>query len=112
MIWLCVVITINEDDISTSELSMKCVFGGLFFMLVPELIPSIDSGLESILGGMNFALNYGKPMNFIANLETCEFYEIIYSAQACILMLVLLIGTLKLKGVKKFFRKRKTKKRR
>lgn len=112
MIWLCTVITINEDEISTSTLSLKCVSGGLFFMLMPELIPFIDSGFESILGGMNLALTYGKPMDFLANLETYDFYAVIYSAQACILMLTLLIGTLKLKGVKKYAPKRKAKKKR
>lgn len=79
-------------------------------MLIPELIPFIDSGLESILGGMSLAITSGKPLDFLANLSTYDFYAVLYSAQACMLMLTLLIGTLKQKGVKKFIPKRKAKK--
>ncbi|ELP5899907.1 hypothetical protein QTV49_001824 [Vibrio vulnificus] len=110
MVWLCTVITIKEDEIRTSAFSVKCVSSGLFFMLIPELTPFIDSRLESILGGMSLAITSGKPMDFLENLSTGDFYAALYSAQACILMLTLLIGTLKLKGVKKYAPKRKAKK--
>lgn len=103
-------ITINENEESTSSLSVKCIITGLFFMVVPEFISYIDSILETALSGMNLALTSGKPMNFIANIDTQEFYEIIYSAQACILMYIFLIGTLKIKGIKKYALKRNTRK--
>ncbi|KDM91005.1 hypothetical protein EA58_14740 [Photobacterium galatheae] len=111
MFWLCVVLTVKENE-RTHTLSAKCITSSLIFMLLSEQTSEsgiysgwnnkIDEVVDAVLGGMELTINFGKPEDLIPYISTLEIYHALYNAQAGVLMLLLLIGTLKSKGVKKF----------
>ncbi|MCY9861253.1 hypothetical protein OTK49_01830 [Vibrio coralliirubri] len=70
----------------------------------------IDNFWERLLAGADWVVKTGKPDNFTQIITTYDLYTYLYTAQLVVLMVLLAVGVVKAKGVKKYAPKKRKKK--
>lgn len=71
---------------------------------------AIDNFWEKLLAESDWFVRAGTPDNFNPFVTTFDLYTNLYTAQLVVVMMLLMIGTIRTKGVKKYFPKKRKKK--
>ena len=116
--WLLTVITVSLES-KLIKVAPHCVAISIPLIYVVEQRGwfaeltsgnAIDNFWQKVLAGSDWFVKSGTPDNFNPLVTTFDLYTQLYTAQLVIIMLLLMVGTIRAKGVRKYAPKRRKKK--